>query len=356
MSEIIVDAHLDMAYNAVVLGRDLTQPVAEIRAAERDAPSVYREEAGTCLVSVPALLAGRVAVAGGSIFVDKTSQHYPTGYHTSAEAHQRAVKQLDYYRRLADEDARVSLVTSEDVLDDVLATWETNDPRLGILIVMEGADPIQEPKELSWWVERGLRGVGPTWSLGSQYAGGNAAPGGFTDAGRELLDAMAEYNLLLDLSHLWEDAVYEALDRYPGPIVATHANPRVFVDSPRLLSDDVIRRIAQREGVVGVIPFNVMLKAGWRRNDPRLPLSSVVAAMDHVCQVVGHARAVGIGSDFDGGFGREAVPVGLESAADLPNIGAALKERGFDAADVRAILGENWLRVMRRTLKPYARG
>ena len=350
MSEIIVDAHLDIAYNAVGLGRDLTQPVAEIRAAEERLPVEYRRAVGTCLVSVPALLAGRVAVAGGSVFVDKASKHYPLGYHTLAEAHQRAVKQLDYYRRLADEDARVSLVTSEDALDGVLATWETDDPRVGIFIVMEGADPIQEPRELSWWVERGLRGVGLTWALGSQYAGGNAAPGGLTDAGRELLDAMAEYNLLLDLSHLWEEAAYEALDRYLGPIVATHANPRAFVESPRMLSDDMIRRIAQRGGVVGVIPFNVMLEAGWGRDDPRLPLSSVVAAIDHVCQVVGHARAVGIGSDFDGGFGREAVPAEIDSVADLPKIGAALAERGFDAPDVRAILKENWLRVMRQAL------
>lgn len=350
MSEIIIDAHLDMAYNAVVLGRDLTQPVAEIRAAEHDAPSEYRKHAGICLVSLPALLAGRVAVVGGSIFIDKASKRYPTGYHTSAEAHQRAVKQLDYYRRLADEDARVSLVTSEDALDDVLSTWETDDPRVGIFIVMEGADPIQEPRELSWWVERSLRGVGLSWATGSRYAGGNAAPGGLTDEGRELLDAMAEHNLLLDLSHLWEEAAYEALDRYPGPIVATHANPRAFVDSPRMLSDDMIRRIAQRDGVVGVIPFNLMLKAGWKRDDPRLPLSRVVAAIDHVCQVVGHARAVGIGSDFDGGFGREAVPAEIESAADLPKIGAALAEHGFDDADVRAILRENWLRVMRQAL------
>ncbi len=350
MSEIIIDAHLDIAYNAVVLGRDLTQPVAEIRAAERDAPSEYRKHAGMCLVSLPALLAGHVAVAGGSLFVYKASKRHPEGYHTSAEAHQRAVKQLDYYRRLADEDARVSLITSEDALDDVLTTWETDDPRVGIFIVMEGADPIQEPGELSWWVERGLRGVGLSWATGSRYAGGNAAPGGLTDEGRELLDAMADHNLLLDLSHLWEDAAYEALDRYPGPIVATHANPRAFVDSPRMLSDDMIRRIAQRDGVVGVIPFNVMLKAGWKRDDPRLPLSRVVAAIDHVCQVVGHARAVGIGSDFDGGFGREAVPAEIESGADLPKIGAALAEHGFGDADVRAILKGNWLRVMRQVL------
>ncbi len=350
MSEIIVDAHLDLAYNAVVLGRDLTQSVAEIRAAEQGLPSEYHRAVGTCLVSVPALLAGHVALAGGSIFVDKASKRHPEGYQTSAEAHQRAVKQLDYYRRLADEDARVSLVTSEDALDDVLSARETDESRVGIFIVMEGADPIQEPAELSWWVERGLRGVGLTWSLGSQYAGGNSAPGGLTDAGRELLDAMAEHNLLLDLSHMWEEAAYEALDRYPGPIVATHANPRAFVDSPRMLSDDMIRRIAQRGGVVGVIPFNVMLKEGWRRSDPRLPLNRVVEAMDHVCQVVGHARAVGIGSDFDGGFGLEAVPAEIASAADLPKIGAALAKHGFDAAHVRAILGENWLRVMRQAL------
>jgi len=354
MPRIIVDAHIDMAYNAVVLGRDLTRPLVDIRAGEADASeSEDRPPLETCLVSLPSLVEGRVAVVGASLFVAPATKYWPNepqAYRTPAEAHRYGIGQLDYYRRLADEDARVRVLGGAGDLDDVLCSWETPEPQVGLFIVMEGAAPIREPGELGWWVERGLRGVGLTWSTGTQYAGGNAVPGPLTDAGRKLVDAMAEYNLLLDVSHLWEDAVYEVVERYPGPVVASHANPRAFVDSPRQLTDDVIRRIAAREGVVGVVPFNKMLAEAWRSGDARLPLARLTEAIDHICQVTGLAASVGIGSDFDGGLGRESVPETLDSIADLGKIGDLLAERGYATADIEAILGGNWLRVMRQVL------
>jgi membrane dipeptidase len=353
MTHILVDAHIDMAYNAMVLGRDLLRPVAEIRETEADNPPPS-ESAGTCMTSLPALLEGRVAVVGASIFVApafKSWQREPQVYRTPEEANRQAITQLDFYRRLADEDERVVILNATTDLDAVLASQQTDDPQLGLFIVMEGAEPIREPGELDWWVERGVRGVALAWSAGTRYAGGNAAPGGLTDEGRALLDALADYNLLLDISHLWEDAVYEALGRYPGPMVATHANPRAFVDSPRQLSDDLIRRIADREGVVGVVPFNRMLASTWRSGEARLSLNRLVQAIDHICQVTGAASFVGIGSDFDGGFGRESVPEGLDSVADLWKIGSVLAERGYSSSEVTAILSDNWLRVMRQILQ-----
>ncbi|HUS98126.1 MAG TPA: membrane dipeptidase [Hyphomicrobiaceae bacterium] len=353
MTQILVDAHLDLAYNAVVLGRDLLRPVAEIRTHETEVPPPG-VPAGVCLTSLPALLDGRVAIAGASIFVApafKSWQQEPQVYRTPDEAYRYAVLQLDYYRRLADENARVTILGVVTDLNSVLASWKTDQPQLGLFIVMEGADPLREPGDVGWWVERGLRGIGLSWSAGTRYAGGNAAPGPLTDDGRVLLSAMADYNLLLDLSHLWEEAAYEALDRYPGPIAATHANPRAFADSPRQLPDALIRRIAAHEGVVGVVPFNRMLDAAWRSGEARLPLERVVEVIDHICQVTGAASFVGLGSDFDGGFGRESVPEGLDSIADLGKLGSLLAERGYTASDVAAILSENWLRVMRRVLE-----
>lgn len=349
---IIVDAHIDMAYNAVVLGRDLSRPLVDIRAGETDAPPLG--PAGTCLVSIPSLLDGCVAVVGASIFVAPAVKSWPgepQAYRTPDEAHRFGIAQLDYYRRLNDEHTRVRLLADASDLDEVLASWAQPEPEIGLFIVMEGAAPIRKPSELAWWVERGVRGVGLTWSAGTQYAGGNAVPGPLTDEGRKLVDAMADYNLLLDVSHLWEDAVYEAVERYPGPVVATHANPRAFVDNPRQLSDDVIRRIADRGGVIGVIPYNRMLMDLWRVGEARLPLTRLAEAIDHVCQVTGDARFVGLGSDFDGGFGREAVPEGLDSAADLGRIGDLLAERGYAASDIEAILSGNWLRVIKHVLE-----
>lgn len=352
MNHLIVDAHIDIAYNALALKRDLRRPMAEIRAQEAKTPPPGRPP-GTCLVNIAELQAGKIAVAGASIFIEpafRDWQHSAQVYHTTAEAHDLAVTQLDYYRKLDETHDQIRLLAQTDDLETVLKTWSTEEPQTGLFIIMEGAEGIREPQELAWWVERGLRGVGLTWSAGTRYAGGNAAPGPLSSEGKQLLDVMAEYNLLLDLSHMWSDAAYEALDRYPGPIVATHANPRAFVNTPRMLSDDLIHRIADRDGVIGVIPFNVMLQANWHRGDERLPLSRLVEAIDHICQVSGRVDVIGIGSDFDGGFGVESVPQGLDSSADLPKIADELLSRGYSDNDIDAILSGNWLRMMRKTL------
>jgi len=354
MKPILVDAHLDLAYNAVVLGRDLLRSVGEIRHLEAATPSPGGPT-GTCMTTLPALLEGRVAIVGGSLFVapDFKGSREPQPYHTPQEAHHYAVIQLDYYRRLSDENERVTLLTTLTDMEAVLASWDTEQPQLGIFVVMEGAEPILTPGEVDWWVERGLRGVGLTWSMGTRYAGGNASPGPLTDDGRRLLAAMADHNLLLDLSHLWEDAAYEALDRYPGLVAATHANPRAFVNRPRMLSDVLIRQIADRDGVIGVIPFNRMLDEDWRPGDARLPLTRLVEVIDHICQITGDVRFAGLGSDFDGGFGREAVPEGVESSADLGKLAALLAERGYADADVVAIMSGNWLRLLHRVLSDF---
>lgn len=353
MLPLLVDAHLDLAYNALILGRDLRSPIEAIRARERELPPPL--ESGTCLVSIPTLLERHAAV-WGSIFVApnwELSVDEPVVYHNADEAHTQGAAQLDYYRRLADEVPSVALLQTAADLEAVLASWRAGVPQLGLFVVMEGADPIRTPDELEWWVERGLRGVGLSWSAGTRYAGGNARPGPLTADGQALLKRMAEYNLLLDLSHLWKEAAYAALDRYPGPVVASHANPRAFLDTPRALTDALIRRIAEREGVVGVIPYNLMLKSGWMLGDPRLPLSRVVEAIDYVCQCVGSAAHVGLGSDFDGGFGVASVPLGIETIADLGKIAGLLQERGYSVGEVEAIMGGNWLRVMRRVLDAF---
>jgi membrane dipeptidase len=165
--------------------------------------------------------------------------------------------------------------------------------------------------------------------------------------------AMSELGLLLDVSHLAEEAFWEAVDRYEGPVGATHANPRALVPGPRQLSDRMIQALAERDGVVGIVPFNRFLQPGWSVSDGKeaVGVDHVAAAIDHVCQVVGDAAHVGIGSDLDGGFGAEATPAEIETVADLPRIAQALDERGYRAADVAAVMAGNWLRVLETVLR-----
>jgi membrane dipeptidase len=359
MTDIIVDGHQDIAWNYFDHARDFTQSAWDRRRHETDPVFLHRH--GRSMVGLPEEILGRVAVVCGTIFVAPAAvRQYPDEkvvYDTPQEAYQQGSQQLGYYHRLADEHQQIKLVQTHSDLDEVLSTWKegTNmaEHRLGLVMLMEGADPILEPTQVEEWYARGLRIIGPAWSA-TRYSGGTRAPGPLTDLGRELLEVMASFRMVLDLSHMAPEACYEALDRYEGPLFASHSNPLKFrSDRPdRNLSDRIIELIADRDGVVGIIPYNLFLVNDWRLGDPKdaATMDTVIAAIDHVCQITGSARHVGIGSDFDGGFGSEAAPLGFETVADLWEIGPALAARGYAPGDVSAILSGNVLRILRAGL------
>jgi membrane dipeptidase len=242
-------------------------------------------------------------------------------------------------------------------LEAVLASWQMADEaqrRVGLVTLMEGADGIREPQEAEWWMERGVRIVGLAWSA-TRYAGGTGAPGPLTPDGRQLLNRMADLGLILDLSHASDESYLEALDRFEGVVIASHANPRACIKAPRrperFLTDEMIRRLAERGGVVGVVPYNSFLRSEWQVSDGKtIPLDDVIKMIDHICQVTGRAAHVGLGSDFDGGFGVASTPAEIDTVADLQKIGPALTARGYSEKDVAAILGQNWIEILRRGL------
>jgi membrane dipeptidase len=223
---------------------------------------------------------------------------------------------------------------------------------------MEGAEGVRAPAELDEWWDLGVRLIGPAWA-GNRFCGGTREPGPLTKRGFALLEAMVGPRdgraFGLDLSHMDEAAVRQALDSYPGPVFASHANAYALlkgVASNRFLSDAVIRDLTAREGVIGIVPYAGFLVPGWQRGDRRelITLAQMVAQIDHICQLAGDAAHVGLGSDFDGGLGWEQVPHELDTIADLQLLAPLLSERGYQPADVAAILGENWLRLLRRVL------
>jgi membrane dipeptidase len=356
---IIVDGHLDIAWNYFNHGRDFRQSAWARRRQETD--PIFLARHGRSMVGLPELLLSRVAVVCASIFVapawSKTHPDERVLYETPADACLWASRQMDYYHGLADSDPRIRLIRRQADLDAVLSTWRdgsgVGEHRLGLIISMEGADPILEPAQLEEWYERGLRAVGPAWSQ-TRYSGGTKAPGPLTDLGRQLLEAMAGLGMVLDLAHMAPEACAEALDRYDGPLYASHANPLRFrPDRPdRNIADDLIRRIAERDGAVGIMPYNLFLVPGWRIGDRKdaATMDTLVAAIDHVCQITGSARHAGIGSDFDGGFGAASTPVEFETSADLWAIGRALAARGYSPPDVTAILSGNFMRILRAGL------
>ncbi len=353
---IIVDAHQDIAYNAVSFKRDYALPAYKTRRQE----PITKPPPGRATLGLPDALLGRVAVAFATLFIVPADspfsddQHEPR-YRDAGEAHELALTQIDYYERMVGENERVRLIHTAADLDAVLATWADGtaitEHVQGLVLLMEGADPIQEPKRFEEWYERGVRIVGPAWKQ-TRYSAGTGEPGTLTPLGYELLETMMGLNAILDTSHLAERAFFQAVERYEGAIIASHSNPRKFRDSDRNLSDEMIRLLAERDGVMGIVLYNPFLHPTWRTGDNRseVPFTTILDAIDHVCQVTGSAQHVGMGSDLDGGFGAESIPQGMDTVGDLWWITQGLARRGYTPTDIEAIAGGNFLRKLREAL------
>jgi membrane dipeptidase len=352
---LVVDAHEDIAWNALTFGRDFTQSALAIRASEANGP----RPCGDTMLGRAEWLMGHVGIVFGTLFMAPERRKWGEWdnqcYKDARHAYQLAGAQLDYYHRLADENDWAVLIGDRATLDEVVATWEDGktlaDRRVGFVPSMEGAEAILEPAQAEEWHTRGLRIVGLAWA-GTGYAGSSSEPGSLTTDGEELLEIMAGLGMILDLSHSAEEAYYQSLERYEGIVIASHSNPRRFTPSPRGLSDEMIAMLAERGGVVGIALYNPFLKPGWRKSDgkARVTLYDVADAIDHVCQVVGSAAHVGIGSDLDGGFGVDEAPGGVDTVADLQKIGALLTERGYAPEHVADVMSGNWLRILGEAL------
>ena len=344
-------------------GRDYTRSVQVTRRLETGTTTPERN--GECLVGWPEYQRGQVAAVFATLFVTpgrKKEVGDTLLYVDYESAHRLYRDQITLYRRLTDSHPdKFRLVASAKELDSVIEHWSKSVPEeeghpVGLIYLMEGADGIRSPRELSEWYELGLRIIGLAWA-GTRYCGGTSEPGPLTDDGRKLISAMADYNFILDLSHMDEAAAYESLDRYEGPVIATHSNCAALMpgsETNRHLPDRVIRGLIERDGVIGLIPLNTFLKVGWlRKNGSRreeVPLDTFIAHIDHICQLAGDANHAGIGSDFDGGFGLQSIPPELDSIADLQMVADKLIARGYSETDAANVLGGNWLRFLRKHL------
>ncbi len=349
-TRLIVDGHEDIAYNAIALGRDFRESARDKRRREGASPVD-----GSALLGLEDALKGNVRVIFGTLYsAPRSSEPKFAGssYDTPEEAEAAAREQLAYYTLLA-ADPRVSIITARPELERVIASPE---PRVGIVLLMEGADPIVHPEDAQDWFNAGVRIVGPAWHA-TRYSGGTGAPGPLTPEGRALIPAMAQAGLILDTSHMAEASFFEALDLFTGTVIASHSNVRRMVPTDRQLSDEMIRALVARDGVIGAVFFNHFLKANWRELGARkgdVTLSTVVDHVKYICDLAGDSDHVGIGTDFDGGLGVEATPAEIDTVADLQKMGDALSAAGFDDQAIVQVLGGNWLRVLRRALPVQA--
>ncbi|MEI8165758.1 MAG: membrane dipeptidase [Chloroflexales bacterium] len=349
-----VDGHLDIAYNVVQCGRDFEAGVAAIRAAEQP-PNPHL---GTATVGLPELRRGGIGLAFATLFTMPVSAvgtdlSYERAYRTPAEAHTYAVAQLAYYRDLEARGLARLIRTQRDLVAH-RAAWAAGDVPLGLVVLMENGDPIVEPAEAPWWAAQGVRIVGPAWQA-TRYCGGSKQPGPLTDLGRALLPALAQAGIILDLSHMAEESFWEALALYQGPVIASHSNCRALAPArvaDRHLSDAMLKALIERDAVIGTVIFNAFLAAEYQSGDPKAHygLDILVRHIDRVCQLAGDARHAAIGSDLDGGIGREDIPRELDSLADMPRVAEALGTLGYSDEAIAGIMGENWLRLLAAAL------
>jgi membrane dipeptidase len=227
---------------------------------------------------------------------------------------------------------------------------------IGYIRSLEGADSLIAPDYLQRAHADGLRAIGPAHYGPGVYAQGTSTEGPFPPRGLELLRAMDELGMILDVTHLSDACFWQALELYQGPLWASHHNARALVPHQRQLADDMFRALVQRGAVVGIALDAWMIIPGWERGKTTpqsagLYLEKLVDHIDHYCQLAGNARHVGIGSDLDGAFGTEQTPLDVDSIADLQRLPALLRTRGYSEDDVNGIMGGNFLRFLAAALK-----
>ena len=348
---LLVDAHLDLAMNAVDWDRNLDLQVKEIRQAEGDMAQPGR---GNGTTSLPEMRRGEVFLSVVTVISRTARPGLSTGAASQEISCARARGQLAYYRVLESQ-GKVRIITQAQQIDDLLGAWqrgEDNAP-LGFILSMEGADPIVWPEQVHEWYELGLRQISLSHYGVSAYAHGTGTKGGLTDLGPALLREMESAGIALDLTHLADGAFWKALDHFNGPVLASHNNCRTLVPNQRQFTDEQITALIERDGIVGAALDAWMLYPGWVRGETSpqvLSLASVADHIDHVCQLAGSCRHAAIGSDLDGGYGTEQTPHDLDTIADLQKLSGLLANKGYSENDIASIFHGNWLRFFTNVL------
>ena len=323
MSVRIFDAHLDLAMNAI-LGRDVRRPAREQKPYPNEIPTV----------GLPDLRAGNVTHVCATIFCEPSIDGKP-GYRNAEEAYAQAMQQLQVYDDWHQQGLfnRITNVTA----------GSTNGA-INALTLLEGADAVRTPADLQTFYNRGVRIIGLAWQQ-TRYAGGSGAPGPLTAEGRAIVPEIDRVGMIHDISHLADESFWNLLDLTDRPVIASHSNCRSIVEEDprqRNITDDMIRAIAARSGVVGMVMYDRFLMPHAEHGKRRATLADVVAHVRRVCELTGSDRHVALGTDMDGGLGREQIPVEIETSADLPRVGDALRNAGFADDAVDRILFGNW--------------
>ncbi len=352
---LLFDVHLDLSMNALEWNRDLTLPINQIRELERGMTDLKGRGENT--VNFESMRSGGIGLCVATLIGGCMKPAGPVAsWESPSQAWAMTRGQVAYYEAMTELGEMTpvrDLVEFESQLErwsDPLAAAAAKAP-IGYITSLEGADSIVTLDHLERSYESGLRALGPAHYGIGRYALGHDKVGGLPGNGRDLIRKMDELGLILDATHLSDGCFYEALDLFEGTIWASHSNCRALVDDPRQFSDDQLRLLIERGAVIGSVFDGWMMVPGWIRGTSTpestgVTLEHIVDHIDHICQLAGNARHVGIGSDLDGGFGREQSPRDLDTIADLQKLEGLLSSRGYSEQDIAGIFHGNFIRLI----------
>ena len=358
----IFDAHLDLSMNALEWNRDLTRPIEEIRLRERGLTDKKDRGRGTvCLPEMRRAGVGLCVATQIARYV-KPANSLP-GWHSPEQAWAQTQGQLAWYRAMEEAGQMVQIFDAAG-LEKHVRRWQSQEKSsgnhsaqdsnlpIGYILSLEGADSIVTLRHLERSYAQGLRALGPAHYGPGTYAQGTDATGGLGARGRELLVEMDRLGIILDATHLCDESFWEAVDLFHGPIWASHSNCRALVPHNRQFSDEQIKYLIQRGAVIGGALDAWMMVPGWIRGKTTpesagVTLETLLDHIDHVCQLAGNAHHSGIGTDLDGGYGREQSPADLDTIADLARLPDLFSKRGYSAEDVGRIMHGNFMEFLR---------
>ena len=350
-----IDAHLDLAMNAMEWNRDLREPVSGIRA--REIGMNDKPDRGNGTVSLPALRAGNIGLVVATQIARYVAADNPLpGWHSPQQAWAQSQAQLAWYKAIEDEGEMI-MIKDRRSLELHLAIWCDGTPNehkpIGYILSLEGADSLITLQHLERAYQYGLRALGPAHYGPGRYANGTDSSGQMNANGLALLKEMERLNIILDATHLCDDAFWQAMNHYNGPVWASHNNCRSIVNHNRQFSDEQLKTLIERDAIIGAAMDAWMIVPQWirRQSDPKqmeCNLERLIDHIDHICQLAGNSLHTGIGSDLDGGYGLEQSPYDIDTIADLQHFPALLKKRGYSEADIVNVMHGNWLRFLRK--------
>ncbi len=357
---LIFDAHLDISMNAMEFNRDQRMSLEEIRRSELLTPEGLPHRCRNT-VCFPELRKGRIGIIVATQIARYSPKfHKLPGWKSPEQAWAHTQGQLAYYRTMEELGEMKQIRTRAELSAHATLWREAGDEQaeklpIGYLLSLEGADSILSWKHLEKSRADGLIALGPVHYGPGIYGHGTDDHGPLTSKGRELLKEMERLGIILDATHLCDESFEDALDRFDGPVWASHHNCRALANWNRQLTDKQISRLIERGAVIGMAFDAIMMVHGWQHLQSRpadfgLRIEKICEHIDHICQIAGNAKHVGIGTDLDGGYGTEQTPMDLDSIADITKLQGLLSSRGYSETDIRGILADNYIGFLMQQL------